>query len=69
MIETSEFGLDESEAFAAMSLFLNRFAERAGDDLITLLADIYIMDDGTTEDPAAWDDWIDCIRATKNPDT
>jgi hypothetical protein len=58
--------LNEREAFAAMTLFLNRFAERAGDDLLTLLGDITLRPGGDTFDPAAWDDWMDCVRDIAN---
>lgn len=61
----AEFVLDEREAFAVMSLFVNRFAERAGDDLATLVTDIRVMGDGVTWDPAAWADWLDCVRDVK----
>lgn len=54
--------LNEHEAFAALTLFLNRFAERAGDDLLTLLGDITLRPGGGTFDPAAWDDWMECVR-------
>lgn len=57
--------MDEREAFLAMSRFLWQFANRAGDDLMTLLGDIAIDVDGDTNDPAAWDDWLDCVRAVK----
>jgi hypothetical protein len=57
------YQMDEHEAFRAMGLFLRQFAGRAGDDLGTLLSDITIESDGTTFDPAAWDDWIACVRA------
>lgn len=57
--------LSEREAFTAMSLFVNRFADRAGDDLLTLLADIAIRPDGDTNDPAAWDDWMECVEEVK----
>lgn len=63
-----EFVLDEREAFAAMSLFVNRFAERAGDDLATLVTDIRVMGDGMTWDPAAWADWLECVRDVKAAD-
>jgi hypothetical protein len=53
--------LTDSEAFDAMSLFLNRYAERAGDDLITLLGDLQLMEDGEPTDPAAWSDWMSCV--------
>lgn len=65
MSDDREFVLDEHEAFAAMSLFLIRFAERAGDDMATLVTDIRLMDDGMTWDPATWADWLDCVRDVK----
>ena len=60
------YQLDEREAFRAMSMFLTQFAERAGDDLLTLLSDITISPDGGTFDPAAWNDWIRCVGAVKS---
>ncbi len=56
------YSLTESEAFDAMSLFVNRFADRAGDDLLTLLGDIAQSPSGLTFDPAAWEDWMECVR-------
>lgn len=60
------YQLDEHEAFRAMSAFLHQFAERAGDDLLTLLSDISIDSDGGTFDPAAWHDWLACVQAVKD---
>jgi hypothetical protein len=60
-----EFILDEREAFMVMSRFLWQYANRAGDDLVTLLGDIAFEEDGGTGDPAAWDDWMDCVRSVK----
>ncbi|MFV1991681.1 MAG: hypothetical protein ACC652_13185 [Acidimicrobiales bacterium] len=65
MSEEASFELDEHQAFTAMSLFVNRFAERAGDDLLTLLGDITLRNDGSTFDPAAWYDWLECVRDVK----
>lgn len=45
-----------------MSLFLDQFEKRAGDDLATLLVDIIRLPDGTLVDAAAWDDWVACVR-------
>ena len=56
------YGLSETEAFEAMTLFLAQFYEHAGNDLETLLADISREADGGTLDPAAWDDWMACVR-------
>jgi hypothetical protein len=63
--------MNEREAFEAMSKFLWKFANRAGDDLLTLLGDIAIEADGQPTDLAAWSDWMECVSATveKNPKT
>lgn len=53
--------MDEQQAFRAMTLFLTRFYERAGNDMETLLADISVEADGGTLDPAAWSDWQQCV--------
>lgn len=63
--------LSHGEAFAAMSLFIYQFASRAGDDLLTLIGDISPwVGDGAqarpiTGDPAAWDDWLDCVAEVR----
>jgi hypothetical protein len=59
------YALAEQEAFRAMTLFLTQYYERAGDDLVTLLADIGMETDGQTLDPAAWHDWMRCVDAAK----
>lgn len=56
--------LTVGEAFAAMTLFVNQFADRAGDDLLTLLGDISLRR-ATTCDPAAWGDWLACVAEVK----
>lgn len=48
-----------------MELFANQFYARAGDDLATLMADISVEADGVSTDPAAWEDWLECVRAVK----
>ncbi len=57
--------LSERQAFQAMAEFLWQYARRAGNDLITLLGDIELEDDGQPTDPAAWDDWLECVRHVK----
>jgi hypothetical protein len=59
------YALSEHEAFRAMTLFLTQYHARAGDDLVTLLADIGIEANGQTLDPAAWDGWMRCVDAVK----
>jgi hypothetical protein len=54
--------MTEKEAFAAMKLFLEQYYERAGNDMETLIADITLESDGQPLDPAAWGDWLKCVR-------
>jgi hypothetical protein len=51
------------EAFWAMSDFVWRFGQRAGDDLLTLIGDVSMRDDkfGGPFDQAAWSDWLDSV--------
>lgn len=56
--------MTEKEAFIAMRLFLERYYKRAGNDMETLLADITLEADGQPLDPAAWDDWLECVGGT-----
>lgn len=56
-----EGSLSERQAFLAMSDYIWRYANRAGDDLITLLGDTELMSDGEPTDPAAWSDWLESI--------
>ena len=65
----NDYSLNEREAFDAMSRFLWQYANRAGDRLFDLLGDIHIEPDGGPTDPAAWSDWIACVRLAKEGDT
>ena len=58
--ELSTCTMTALESFLAMSRFVAQFAERAGNDLITLLGDIHTEADGRPTDPAAWSDWLKC---------
>lgn len=53
--------LTSRQAFLAMTEFIWRYAQSAGDDLITLIGDTGIESDGGPTDPAAWDDWSDSV--------
>jgi len=51
------------EAFKAMSCFLEKYYDQtSSDDVGSLLGEIRILEDGSTADPAAWEDWMNCIR-------
>lgn len=54
--------LDEHQAFEAMTRFLWRYFEEAGNDVATLLGDIALEADGLPVDPAAWEDWMRIIN-------
>lgn len=60
-----ELQLTAREGLVAMGLFLEQFYKRAGNDMETLIADITLESDGMTGDPAAWDDWMACVRSVK----
>jgi hypothetical protein len=60
--------LTPSEAFLAMQLFLDRYFERGGcqsDDIAALLSGMSqaVWADGSTNDPAQWQDWLDAIQS------
>jgi hypothetical protein len=64
------YTMDEHEAFEAMTRFLCEFYERTGGnrtggDMRTLLSDIHTEADGKASDPAAWEDWMRCVRSVK----
>jgi hypothetical protein len=55
--------LTTHQAFQAMVIFLEKFYDRTqSNDVGGLLGDLMIRPDGSTADPAAWQDWIDSIR-------
>lgn len=60
-----------TEAFRAMLIFLDRYYERGGgqsEDIATLLSGISqtVWADGSTNDPAQWQDWLDAVRAARD---
>jgi hypothetical protein len=54
--------LTPREAFLIMSDFIWDYAQRAGDDLITLLGGTDLEADGQPADPAAWEDWLVSVK-------
>ena len=68
--ESEPVVLTEREAFLVMTDYIWRYAQSAGDDLITLLGDTTLEADGDPTDPAAWSDWlasVDRIRRGRPP--
>jgi hypothetical protein len=59
---SSSEALSTRQAFLAMTDYIWRYAQNAGDDLITLLGDTDIEADGGPTDAAAWDDWLASVR-------
>ena len=60
-----QLAMSEREAFIAMRLFLEHFYGQAGNDMETLITDITFEADGQPLDPAAWDDWMQCVEEAK----
>jgi len=58
-------GLSVQQAFQVMTEFLWKYARQAGDDLVTLLGDIELESYGSPTDPAAWEDWLECVDHVK----
>lgn len=57
--------ISTKESFLAMTDFIWQFAQRAGDDLLTLIGDTGIESDGEPTDPAAWDDWLASVAKVR----
>lgn len=52
----------EIKAFEAIILFLECFYELTqSDDIGGLLSDFMMLEDGTTADPAAWEEWMESV--------
>ena len=59
--------LTEKEAFLAMYSFLASEYELTGsDDIAGLLGGLSLLEDGSTADPAAWENWIQAIHKVTN---
>jgi len=58
--------LDDKTAFAAMRRFLENYYARGDRTVGELLTDIStgLWEDGSTTDPAQWDDWLQAIKET-----
>lgn len=62
---SAEPSMTAREAFLVMSDYIWRYAQLAGDDLITLLGDTELEADGQPTDPAAWEDWLVSVERIK----
>lgn len=59
--------LTRKQAFEAMVIFLEEFYNRTqSDDVGALLGQLILLEDGSTADPAAWYDWIECVEKVLN---
>lgn len=55
--------LTTRQAFNAMRRFLeNHYKRTSSNDIGSLLGDISFLQDYSTADPAAWEEWIDCVE-------
>ena len=54
------------EGFDAMRMFLEEFYNQTqSDDVGSLLGDLQFSSDNNTMDPAAWHDWVECVKKAK----
>lgn len=59
--------LSSLEAFKSMRYFLEKYYEQtSSDDVGSLLGELQLLQDGRTADPAAWDDWTECVKKVKS---
>ena len=58
--------ITQLQAYNAMIIFLQNYYLRVGepDALGILLGGMEFVSEGTTRDPAAWEDWLDAINET-----
>lgn len=55
--------LTELQAFAAMVLFLKQYYRQTkSEDIAIMLSDLSLLSDGSTADPAAWEDWSGSVQ-------
>ncbi len=58
--------LTPQEAYKAMHAFLRELYERFGfDQLGGVLGGMSFLEDGTTADPAIWNDWVRAVEKVK----
>lgn len=51
------------DAYRAMQLFLEDYHRFTGsDDVGALLGGLQLLADGSSADPAAWSDWLNCVQ-------
>jgi len=51
------------QAFNAMKIFLeDQYNRTLSDDLGSMLGDLQFFEDGCTADPAAWENWEECVN-------
>ena len=56
--------LNQSQAFAAMYDFLEKYWERgASEELAMLLGSMSLQPDGKCADPALWNDWVESVQS------
>jgi len=58
-----------NEAYLAMYAFLEELYVKYGfDQFGGLLGSMSLLSDGSTADPAIWEDWIQCVQRVKGGD-
>ncbi len=69
-LRSSRENLTVLQAYLAMVKFLEEFYQRTGsDDVAVLLGGMQLLKDGKTADPAAWNDWMKCVKSIRALDS
>lgn len=66
MNDDEDLRLSIREAFQVMQKFLERNESRQNGDLAPILSDIETLADGEMLDPAAWEEWLECVAEVVN---
>lgn len=68
-MDTSNDVLTTRHAYLAMYQYLLQRFERSGFEGVgAVLGDLSLLEDGSPLDPAAWNDWLECIEKAKSSD-
>jgi hypothetical protein len=51
---------------ATYALLVSLYYRTSSDELGSLLGDLGLLADGTTADPAAWGDWLQCVEKARS---
>ena len=57
------------EGFLAMSKFVEDYYRRGSGEMVLLLSDLRLEEDGQPHDPAMWPEWLEAVEHVKSTAT